>query len=64
MCLDYYQDGKIASKGLYDNGKKTGYWEEYYEDGSPALQGNFVNGEKVGKWTEWDKEGKKTKTKY
>jgi antitoxin component YwqK of YwqJK toxin-antitoxin module len=41
---DYYDNGKLWSKGSYVNGLRDGYWEYYDINGGIWLKGNFING--------------------
>jgi antitoxin component YwqK of YwqJK toxin-antitoxin module len=45
---EYYNNGKIYSKGYYLNGERHGYWEKYWYHGILWMKGNFKDGIKVG----------------
>ena len=47
---EYYQDGKLYSKGNYINGEREGYWETYHSNGQLEGKGNYVNNKKDGMW--------------
>ena len=41
---DYYDSGKLYSKGNYINGKEEGIWEFYYSKGNLCSKASYVNG--------------------
>jgi antitoxin component YwqK of YwqJK toxin-antitoxin module len=41
---DYYENGRIRSKGLYKDDIKTGIWEWYYDNGKISSKASYVNG--------------------
>ena len=45
---EYFEDGKIATKGQYEEGEETGKW--LINNGDYKEEGNFKNGEKDGLW--------------
>ncbi|TAF33149.1 MAG: hypothetical protein EAZ57_06740 [Cytophagales bacterium] len=47
-----FDGGKAYVTGYYENGRKTGLWEEY------GSRGHYKNGRKVGEWRYVDKEGR------
>jgi antitoxin component YwqK of YwqJK toxin-antitoxin module len=50
---EYWNNGKLESRGNYVNGKREGYWEMFhYLTNHLRCKGNYVNGEQDGYW-EW-----------
>jgi antitoxin component YwqK of YwqJK toxin-antitoxin module len=41
---DYYDSGKLYSKGNYINGIWEGNWEWYYDNGKISSKASYVNG--------------------
>jgi antitoxin component YwqK of YwqJK toxin-antitoxin module len=41
---DYYENGRIRSKGNYVNGIWEGNWEWYYDNGKISSKASYVNG--------------------
>ncbi len=54
---NYYDSGKMFSKGKLLNGFAEGEWEFYYEDGSVGAKGNYSNGLEEGFWQYYDESG-------
>jgi len=46
----YYLNGKLQSKGSFNNGKYDGDWLFYYSNGNLKAKGNFKNGNYNSKW--------------
>ncbi len=44
---EYYQNGSLAKKGFFLNGKKNGHWKEYYENGNLANEGYYLIARKM-----------------
>lgn len=42
--LEFYEDGKLASKRFYEFGKRVGLHEGYYEDGTIRFQFSYEDG--------------------
>ncbi len=57
LFTEYYQNGNIASTGLYDDGLENGHWIDYHENGQIAAEGDYVNGKESGKWSYYDENG-------
>lgn len=55
---EYYQNGRLASKGFFLNGTKNGHWKEYYENGTLFAEGYYNSGKKHGIWKYYDSEGR------
>lgn len=48
-CENYYRNGRMASKGYYDNsGNKTGLWTFYYQNGAVFEEVTYENGKLQG----------------
>ena len=54
----YYNNGKLATKGNYVNGERDGYWEYYDDNGKLFSKGNYVNGKRDGYWEYYKNNGK------
>jgi antitoxin component YwqK of YwqJK toxin-antitoxin module len=55
---EYWDNGKILSKGTYLNGLRHGYWEFYYDNEILESEGNFIKGDRYGYWKFYDYYGK------
>lgn len=44
--------------GSYEEGRRTGHWEQYYPTGILASEGSFVAGQRDGVWHEYDESGR------
>lgn len=53
----YYENGVLASEGMYSQGLETGVWKDFHENGQLASQGEYKNGKEVGVWQFWDTDG-------
>lgn len=53
----YYENGQIAQKGSFKDGKLQGDWVAYDESGRKTAMGYYENGKKVGKWFFWTNAG-------
>ncbi len=49
----YHDNGEIAQKGFYKDGKLHGTWKSYDVNGKKVALGSYENGKKVGKWLFW-----------
>lgn len=58
----YYENGRIASEGLFENGLPIGVWKSYYADGTLKSIGKKSKGLSDSLWVFFDSEGRKTKT--
>ena len=52
----YHENGQIAQKGYYQNGKLHGEWIAYDQDGNKKAIGRYSEGVKTGKWFFWNGE--------
>lgn len=52
----YYENGEIAQKGFYRDGKLHGEWIAYDRNGNKMALGEYYEGMKVGKWFFWNGE--------
>lgn len=57
LFTEYYQNGNLASEGMYSEGLEEGHWKDYHENGNLAAEGDYKNGEEVGKWYYYDENG-------
>lgn len=49
--VHYHLNGKVSSKGRYEDGERTGIWERYREDGSLTNAGRYFEGRDDSVWT-------------
>lgn len=56
LFIVYYENGVIASEGMYTNGLEDGLWIDYYDNGQLAARGYYKNGEQLDGWEYWDKQ--------
>ena len=61
---EYYQNGSLASEGLYNDGLEDGYWKDYHENGNIAAEGYYSEGKEIGKWIYYDEQGKVEEEEY
>ena len=60
---DYWRNGKLKAKGLFEKGFEDGKWVFYHDNGVKEKEGLFKRGMLQGKWSFWypsgrlDKEG-------
>ena len=47
---EYYDNGKLDSKGNYKDDEEDGYWEYYNENGGLIYKGSYKNGKEDGYW--------------
>lgn len=52
--MAYYENGTIASKGMYKHGLEDGLWQDYYDNGRLAAKGYYKDGEQLDGWEYWD----------
>lgn len=57
----YYENGRIASEGLFKNGQPHGIWKSYYRDGTLKSIGKKDLGQSDSIWVFFDSEGRKSK---
>lgn len=50
------ENGNLAV-GQYEDGTRTGTWDEYFPTGVLAASGEYLDGQKSGAWHEYDTEG-------
>ncbi|MEK9696512.1 MAG: hypothetical protein VW270_12145 [Candidatus Poseidoniales archaeon] len=55
--VDYWDNGKLWSKGTYKDGKEEGPWVTYYKNGQLWGKGTFKDGKKEGPWVWYRKDG-------
>ena len=55
---EYWDNGKLCSKGKYLNGLRYGYWGEYWYNGNVSLKGYYKNGKADGYWEFYHANGK------
>lgn len=55
----WYKNGKMASKGLYDQGVAKGAWRFWYEQGQKKMAGYYRSAKKEGQWTVWYENGRR-----
>uniref|UniRef100_UPI00404A5B1F toxin-antitoxin system YwqK family antitoxin n=1 Tax=Flavobacterium sp. TaxID=239 RepID=UPI00404A5B1F len=53
----FYENGQVAQKGSYKEGKLDGSWVAYDESGKKTAMGFYEDGKKVGKWFFWTASG-------
>src|SRR5262245_25011064 len=59
---ELYENGTVASEGLYEDGLQQGPWRDYHENGQVAGEGHFVDGVEDGVWQFWTARGKEDET--
>ena len=52
----YYENGQVAQKGFYKDGKLHGEWIAYDQNGEKKAIGKYAEGIKTGKWFFWSGE--------
>lgn len=52
----YHDNGQIAQKGTYKNGKLHGEWISYDIEGNTTALGKYSQGTKTGKWFFWSED--------
>jgi antitoxin component YwqK of YwqJK toxin-antitoxin module len=58
VISDYYVDGKLQMKGVYDdNGLKQGLFTFYYKNGKVEREGRFDKNDLSGPWSYYDSNG-------
>jgi antitoxin component YwqK of YwqJK toxin-antitoxin module len=55
---EYFPNGQLSSKGLYENNKKTGVWESYHYNGQLESKGLYKDGNRDGIWESYHDNGK------
>lgn len=50
----YYENGLIAQKGFFKDGKLHGEWIAFDQNGNKTAIGKYSNGQKTGKWFFWN----------
>ncbi|RAW01430.1 hypothetical protein DQQ10_11050 [Pseudochryseolinea flava] len=58
--ISYYLNGKVESKGLFENNETTGVWEFYYETGILKMRGILFKSSNYGLWEYFFESGKKS----
>ena len=57
LFKDYFENGKIKEKGIYENAKKNGLWEIWFENGQKADEAFYKDDELIGKRLTWHLNG-------
>ena len=57
LYQEFYENGNVASEGLYHEGLEEGAWKDYHENGNLAAEGNYSKGKETGIWRYYDEEG-------
>ncbi len=57
ILTTHYDNGIIASRGEFIDGKREGEWRFFREDGPLLESGEFVHSHKEGLWITYDKDG-------
>ena len=55
----YYFNGKLKSKGNFENNTQSGEWHYFYENGNLKMAGGYNSGKRSGEWTYFFENGKK-----
>ena len=55
----YYENGRVASEGNFENGLPHGIWKSYYADGTLKSIGNKKAGQSDSTWIFFDSQGRK-----
>lgn len=58
--VSYYLNGKIESKGQFENNETTGVWEFYYETGNLKMRGILLKNANFGLWEYFYENGQKS----
>ncbi len=53
---EYWDNGNLASDGIYVNGKANGYMKWYHENGNLAGEGGMINDKRDGLWKVYESE--------
>ena len=61
LWTEWFRDGQIRSREIYENGQANGIWEQWHENGQMILRASFKNGNAHGLRTEWYDNGKKSR---
>jgi antitoxin component YwqK of YwqJK toxin-antitoxin module len=56
----YYVNGKVESRGYFENNQTTGIWEFFYESGNLKMRGVLKNGTNSGNWEFFYENGQKS----
>ena len=62
--IEYFQGGKLKSKGNYRNNIKVGVWEEYHPNGRLMMTQRYLKGERHGWWISYGENGQETGRTY
>jgi hypothetical protein len=62
LLRTFFTDGRVASKGNYADGKKTGEWIYYYNNGVVKAKGYYQNDRSMGTWKWWHENGQLKQT--
>lgn len=53
-AIFYHENGQVAQKGSFKNGKLHGEWIAYDMEGNTTALGKYADGVKTGKWFFWN----------
>lgn len=53
----FYEDGKLALSGQFENKLREGMWQHYYSNGQMIAEGIYISEEKEGDWTFYKEDG-------
>lgn len=57
--VTYFSNGKTASEGQYENGKRTGNFRWWYSNGQKSIEGSYQDDVEHGEFTWWHENGMK-----
>jgi antitoxin component YwqK of YwqJK toxin-antitoxin module len=60
----FFKDGKIKTRFIYRDGRKTGMSQEFFENGQIHAEGNYVDDKEEGEWLFRDSLGAITDHNY
>lgn len=58
LFINYYESGMVKDSGYYNNGLRTGVWQESLPAGNEYWTGTYKNGVKTGTWKRFNKQKK------
>ena len=70
LAIEYFDNGRIKTKGRYSGGYASGYWVYYYPNGQLKARGRYymasdsklngiIENGRAGKWIFWHSNGSK-----
>jgi len=57
--VKFNENGQLAEKGTYKDGKKDGFWVSYHDKGQLLSRGTYKDGKTDGPWVFFKKDGTK-----